>query len=74
MKRFGQITLGLIAGLLAIAAILAIGAYILIENSLPETDGVIVADGLTAPATIARDAAGIPVITAATREDARRPC
>jgi penicillin amidase len=37
--------------------------------SLPLLDGELVVDGLSAPVTIARDASGIPVITASNRED-----
>ena len=44
-------------------------AWVLLAKSLPQIDGEITATRLTADATIARDAAGIPVITAENRRD-----
>lgn len=54
----------------ALLAVVALAVtYAGLRASLPVVDGEIVADGLSAAATIERDAAGIPVITAATRAD-----
>jgi penicillin amidase len=44
-------------------------AWLLLRASLPATDGEIPVSGLAAVATIQRDAAGIPVITAHNRDD-----
>jgi penicillin amidase len=44
-------------------------AAALLRGSLPDLDGTIVSTGVEAPATIARDAAGVPVITASSRMD-----
>ena len=51
------------------ALMLLAAAYISMRASLPTLDGRIEAGGLSAAATIERDANGIPVITASTRED-----
>ena len=47
-------------------------AFGLLRASLPVLDGSRVLDGLTAPATIERDADGVPTVTAATRLDLAR--
>lgn len=44
-------------------------AWWMLRQSLPTLDGPVDAPGLVAEATIARDARGIPVISAASRED-----
>jgi penicillin amidase len=66
LKRF-------IARLLWAAAILVVVgfslAWVLLNKSLPQIDGEIGLSRLSADATIARDAAGIPVITADNRRD-----
>ncbi|HVC52690.1 MAG TPA: penicillin acylase family protein [Stellaceae bacterium] len=55
----------LLVGLL-IAVILAAGAgWFYLRSSLPQVEGSITVKGLSAPVTIARDAAGVPLITAA---------
>lgn len=59
--------------ILAIAACLVLGAFgiaaWLLRGSLPALDGTIATAGVDAPATIVRDAAGVPVITASSRPD-----
>ena len=56
-----------LAGLLVLVAVgLAIGAWMV----LPDTDGVLALQGLTAEVRIERDADGIPTIRAQTRDDA----
>jgi len=47
----------------------AVSVWLLVRGSLPTVDGELIADGLTAPATIERDAAGVATITAANRTD-----
>jgi penicillin amidase len=63
----------LLARFAVVAVVLAVigsaVSYALLRMSLPQLDGEIVVDGLSAPVTIERDARGIPVITAANRED-----
>ena len=63
----------IIVRLAAVAVVLAvIGGtmfYMVLRMSLPQLDGELVVDGLSAPVTIERDASGIPVITASNRED-----
>jgi penicillin amidase len=49
--------------------IVALAAVWLLRASLPQVDGEVLAPGLTGAATIARDVAGVPVITAVTRLD-----
>jgi penicillin amidase len=56
-------------GLVLAAAIVAILAWLTLRASLPTLDGEISVAGLDATATIARDADGIPTITAKSRTD-----
>ncbi len=58
-----------LAGLGVAALIVAATAWFLVRASLPALDGEIEVAGLEGGATIARDDAGIPVITAGSRED-----
>lgn len=50
--------------------LLAGGGYLALRSSLPSTDGRIAVAGLHAEVTIARDADGIPTVTATDDEDA----
>lgn len=50
--------------------LLAGGGYLALRSSLPQTDGHVTVAGLHAEITIARDADGIPTVTAANDEDA----
>jgi len=62
----------LVRSLLAIAAltfVVSVIAYGLFRNSLPQLDGEIVLDGLSADVTISRDSNGVPTIVAANRSD-----
>ncbi|MDJ0939588.1 MAG: penicillin acylase family protein [Woeseiaceae bacterium] len=59
----------ILAGAVMLVAILALTMWLAVRGSLPQLDGDIVADGLTGSASIERDADGIPVISATTRED-----
>jgi penicillin amidase len=52
-----------------LAAAAAVAAWLTLRASLPQLDGELEAPGLAHPATIRRDDAGIPTITARTRED-----
>ncbi|MDX1498573.1 MAG: penicillin acylase family protein [Woeseiaceae bacterium] len=66
MRRwFGRL---LLAGVFALLLVTGL-AWLMLRASLPTLDGELAVAGLAAPATIARDAAGIPVITAASRTD-----
>ena len=64
--RAGLIT---IAGLVLIAVVTA---WLVLRASLPDIDGELHLAGLSAPVTIERDAAGVPVIHGVTREDVAR--
>ena len=55
--------------LVAVFMLGSIAAWLLLRGSLPTLDGTEVVAGLSADASIARDAAGIPVITASNRLD-----
>jgi len=58
-------------GLLMLAVCAAgAGAYLYLSQSLPQTEGEIRLDGLTAPVEVLRDRHGIPHIYAASLEDA----
>jgi penicillin amidase len=59
-----------LAVLLVLVLLLAGGGYLAIRSSLPQTDGRIAVAGLHAEVAIARDADGIPTVTAASDEDA----
>ena len=65
MRWFRRIALALIV---IIVIVLAIG-WRLMAGSRPPTNGHVTLEGLSAPVTIVRDAAGIPVITAQSRRD-----
>ncbi|MDX1516225.1 MAG: penicillin acylase family protein [Woeseiaceae bacterium] len=58
-----------LAGVAALSVVLAVVAWLWVRASLPILEGDIAVAGLAAPVTIERDAAGIPVITAGSRED-----
>jgi len=59
----------LIGGIVAAVALLALLAWLTLRASLPALDGEIDVAALSASATIERDSAGIPTITAQSRED-----
>ncbi|MDH4260388.1 MAG: penicillin acylase family protein, partial [Gammaproteobacteria bacterium] len=63
------------AGLITVACLLLLivaGAWLALRASLPSIDGERNLAGLSAPVAIERDAAGVPVIRGATREDVAR--
>lgn len=64
-----KILLRLFGGAVAILVMITLLAWLGLRASLPELDGEVPVPGLDANATIERDAAGIPVITATTRLD-----
>ena len=66
MRRWA---LRLIAGAVLAVAILAIAGWLTLRASLPQLDGDMAVAGLVAAASIERDAAGIPSISAANRPD-----
>src|SRR5579863_138307 len=51
-------------------AVLAAGSYAYLRSSLPQVDGRVVVAGIRGAVTIARDADGIPLITAGDDADA----
>jgi len=58
--------------LLALLLLAAMAAWLSLRASLPQLEGEVALAGLTAPVTIARDAAGVPEIRGATRADVAR--
>jgi len=59
----------LLMALATLSVMAAVAIYLVLSSSLPELDGEIAVNGLQAVATIERDAQGIPVITASSRND-----
>ncbi|MBV9861645.1 MAG: penicillin acylase family protein [Alphaproteobacteria bacterium] len=58
------------AGLLLLLIVFAAGFYLFLRSSLPQVEGRVVLRGLKAEIAIARDADGVPTISAADDEDA----
>src|SRR5215208_8296770 len=63
IRRF---LIGLLVLLLAVSG----GLYLYLRSSLPQIDGTVTVSGLKARVTIARDADGVPLITASDDADA----
>lgn len=59
----------LLMALVTLSGLAAITAYLVLSASLPRLDGEIEVRGVQATVTIARDAQGIPTITASSRND-----
>ncbi|MGD9614704.1 MAG: penicillin acylase family protein [Alphaproteobacteria bacterium] len=57
-------------GALILLFVLAGGFYLYLRSSLPQVEGRITVQGINAPVTIARDADGVPLITAGDDADA----
>ena len=57
-------------GIVLLLVVLGGGFYFYLRSSLPQVEGRIAVGGLGAPVTIARDADGVPLITAADDADA----
>jgi penicillin amidase len=66
MKKIG---LRLFAGMVLLLVLANGAGWLMMRASLPQLDGNIEASGLTAAASIERDASGIPLIRANNRED-----
>src|SRR5713226_5615869 len=60
----------ILAGILLLVLLLAGGFYLYLRSSLPQVEGRVAVKGLKGEVTIARDADGVPLITAANDEDA----
>lgn len=58
-----------LAAVSTLTAVSAVAAWMYVRNSLPELDGIVVAPGLTAQVTVARDANGVPLISGSNRTD-----
>jgi penicillin G amidase len=67
--RFWRIARRTLATLLILALLVAGGGYIALRSSLPAADGRLTVPGLHGSVTIARDADGIPTITAKNDDD-----
>jgi penicillin amidase len=72
MSRVSRVLLVLVVVLAAAGAAAALWVRGELRASLPQLDGERQLAGLTAPATVTRDALGIPTIRGATREDVAR--
>ncbi|GLU48628.1 penicillin acylase family protein [Nocardiopsis ansamitocini] len=68
-SRLRRWTLGVLAGLAALLLVTAGLAVWTVQRSFPDTDGELSVPGLSAPATVHRDAGGIPHIYADTSRD-----
>ncbi|OZI25931.1 hypothetical protein CAL26_00805 [Bordetella genomosp. 9] len=68
-RRWGRVLALLCTGVLALAALGGTAAWLAMRASLPRLDGKLRADGLSAEATIERDAQGNVTVTAANRLD-----
>ena len=65
MRWIRRVALALIIIVVIVSAI----GWRLLAGSRPQTDGTVTVQGLSAPVTIARDADGVPTITARNRSD-----
>jgi penicillin amidase len=61
--------LGLLAGVVVLAVLLAGGAYVFVQRTLPQTSGTLTVPGLQHPASVLRDQWGVPHITGQTVHD-----
>lgn len=64
-----RIVISLLALIILTVAVLGIWFYRATHNALAQLDGTIMVSGLQAPVTVARDAHGVPHLTAANLED-----
>ena len=69
MKRLLLRLLFSLFSLFSLGAIIAVGVYIVLSESLPILDGEIATGGVQAKVIVERDAQGIPTITATSRTD-----
>lgn len=63
---------GLLSGLIIVAALAVLAAYLALRGSLPQLGGSTALRGLSAPVSIQRDALGVVTIDAANQADAMR--
>ena len=68
-RRWKTWALRALAAVLALAVLAAAGAWLYLRASLAQLDGELRAPGLGAPVTIERDAAGVALISGASRAD-----
>jgi penicillin amidase len=72
VRTFGRWAVRIVVAGLALALLGGIAAWAVLRQSLPAHDGTLALGGLSAPASVARDALGVATIEAATRADAMR--
>ena len=72
MKRVARAVSWVLGALAALALLAAAAAWLALRASLPKLEGEAPLAGLSAPASIERDDAGVPVIRGATRADVAR--
>jgi penicillin G amidase len=66
---FARILLGLLLAAFALAAGLVGWGYFVAHSALPQLDGQLQVNGLSAPVTVTRDSHGVPTIDAASLQD-----
>ena len=64
-----RVLLWLLAGILVILAVALAYGYFVVRSALPQLDGRLQMQGLSAPVTVTRDAHGVPAIEAANLDD-----
>lgn len=72
LRALGFVALGITFVVLAVSAGLAAYGYHVMRAALPALEGRVTVAGLGGPATVARDAGGVPVIRAGSRADLAR--
>jgi len=72
MRQFLRFLMWTAAVVVVGAIVVALGARFMVGRSLPMLDGGVRVSGLGGPVTIARDALGVPTITAGSRVDLAR--
>jgi len=68
-RRWTTWTLRIAGGVLLLFLLALLGVWLYLRASLPQLDGELPAPGLGATVTVERDAAGVPLITGASRAD-----
>jgi len=67
--RWGRVSLGVVAGLLALVMVLALAALLVVRRPLPTVEGTLEVPGLQSEVRVTRDDHGIPQIYASSMHD-----
>src|SRR5207244_7716736 len=72
LRRDGDVTMirRVLAAMVLLVLLLGGAAYLYLRASLPQVEGTVTVSGIASAVTIARDADGVPLITAQSEEDA----